>query len=136
MRDAAVAEHEAAHLVVGLALGLKLKRAKLEEVRLSSGLVELGHVWFAGSGRRGLALSIMYCAGVAWELEHGADPTAIAHDQKLAEKYLIGKHDVATGIRLASELLAARKKAHARVASELCERDLGPRDIARLIVDP
>lgn len=135
-RDAAVAEHEAAHLVVGLALGLKLKRAKLEETVIKDGFVELGHVWFAGSGRRGLALSIMYCAGIAWELEHAADPTAIAHDRKLADKYLIGKHDMATGVRIASELLAARKKAHARVASELCERDLGPRDVARLIVDP
>jgi hypothetical protein len=134
-RDSAVAEHEAAHMVVGLALGLKFKRARLEETVIKDGLVELGHVWFAGSARRGLALTVMYCAGIAWELKRGADPVAIEADRKLAHRYLISKHDMTTAVRLADELLTARRKAHARVASELCDRDLGPADVARLIID-
>lgn len=134
-RDAHVAEHEAAHLVVGLALGLKLKRAKLEETCIKDGFVEQGYVWFAGGNRRGLALTLMYCAGIAWELKHAADPVAIEHDRKLARKYFISAHDLKVGVRIADELLQSRKAAHARVASELCERDLGPADVARLILD-
>ncbi len=133
--DVQTAEHEGAHLVVGLALGLRLRAVSLEPIVLD-GHVTLGYTWFGGSEREGLARSVMYCAGVAWESRPGGTPVAASVDKKLARKYFRSTHDLRTGVRVASEILATRRRAHARVVAELLDHaKLGPRDIERLVLE-
>jgi hypothetical protein len=60
----AVAKHEAAHIVVGVRSGLKLKHATINPTGTM-----LGYAWFHGNpqGIHREALALMYAAGVAWE---------------------------------------------------------------------
>jgi hypothetical protein len=132
--DLPLAEHEAAHLVVGLSLGLRLRTVSLEPTVLD-GLTVLGYTWFGGSSREGLARSIMYCAGVAWESRPGGVPVAASADRRLARKYFRSEHDLQTGVKIAAEILATRRRVHASVVSELLDRArLGPKDVERLVL--
>ena len=133
-RDAGAAEHEAAHVVVGLALGLRLRRVALGAFD-DEGWYTHGFTWFRGNyAEHRLALGVMYCAGVAWEARRGAKEYAAA-DRELALKACKqSRHDYRTGVRIADEILRARARAHRRVVRELCDRDLGPRDVERLVL--
>lgn len=133
MLDTATAEHEAAHVVVGLALGLKLRKATIQPTPTGATGIMLGYAWFEHA-KNYMAHAIMLCAGVAWERRPGGLGDS-PEDYALAKHALRYKRDVETGVRIADELLKARRRAHARVASELCERDLGPADVARLVID-
>ena len=137
MLDLADAEPEAAHLVVGCALGLKLKRAfvRRQYDKDLKALVD-GITYFSGFERRKLAFGIMACAGLAYErkINRGADHYA-SGDIKLARMCFSSLHDIEVGVKLARELLDGRRRLHARVASELCDRDLGPADIELLVVE-
>lgn len=60
-RSPIAAEHEAAHVVVGLSVGLKLRRVEL-------GPDDTGGTWFRGpldGGRRRVGFGMMYAAGLA-----------------------------------------------------------------------
>lgn len=131
--DLTVAEHEAAHMVVGLALGLRFKRAAVEEWSFR-GWRALGFTWFSVGPRTRLAAGVMSCAGIAWEARPGGWHEGADGDRKLAREWLTGAHDVRVATRIAAELLAARRAIHIRLAHELCERSLGPRDVARLVL--
>lgn len=135
MIDLTTAEHEAAHVVIGVALGLKLRLASA--AGHAQNALE-GYVAFRGIegwGRRRLAFGVMYCAGVAYEEREGGDADYSAADMRLARECFSSAADVRTGIRLARDMMHTRKRALARVASELLERNLGPRDIERLVLD-
>lgn len=133
--DQQTAEHEGAHLVVGLALGLRLRAVSLEPAVLD-GEATVGYTWFGGKLSEGLARSVMYCAGVAWESRPGGDVAWARVDKKLARKYFRSTHDLRTGVRLAAEILASRRRAHKRVVAELLDHaKLGPRDIERLVLE-
>src|SRR5688572_19198623 len=97
--DLLTAEHEAAHVVVGLAMGLRLHRASLTP-EVIDGVLTCGYAWFGGSSREGLARSVMYCAGVAWESRPGGMPEAASADRRLARKYFRSAHDLQTGVRI------------------------------------
>ncbi len=129
--DHAVAEHEAAHIVVGLALGLRLRRAVVGPCEWR-GWAALGYTWFAVGPRKRLAAGIMSCAGIAWEARPSGDAQGAAGDRILAREWLTSLHDVAVGTRIAAEILRGRRAIHARLAAELTDGALGPRDIARL----
>lgn len=130
------AQHEAAHVVVGVALGLKLGRASAARWALDGVACE-GYCWFPlPPGRREWADTLMRAAGVAWERAIApavADPDGPQCDD-WAEilAYVPSRHDAETCVRAAAALLAGLGAAHARVTRALLERDLGPDDIAAL----
>jgi len=130
--DLAVAEHEAAHMVVGLALGLRFKRAAVEDFEWR-GWQAGGFTWFAGGPRTRLASGVMSCAGIAWESRQGGVPEYADGDRKLAREWLASMHDVRAATRIANEILTSRKRIHRTLAHRLCEAPLGPRDVARLV---
>jgi hypothetical protein len=132
MRNLADAEHEASHVVVGLALKLKLKEAKLH-FETTRHEVLSGYTLFHRSVRRPIAFGIMYAAGIAWEKRPGGNLDYSDADFRLARECLGSVADVQTGIRVAAEILRNRKLAHRRVAEALCDRDLCARDVARLV---
>ncbi len=134
MLDTATAEHEAAHVVVGCALGLKLKRASIAHAQPGHDSSE-GFTWFQ-HGRDYLAFGVMVCAGIAWESRPGGEPAYAAADLKSARQIHRYRANVETSVRIAREMLDGRRRLHARIASELCDRDLGSADIERLIIDP
>ncbi len=133
--DTSTAEHEAAHVVVGLALGLRLRRATIVPSPWGSRKVALGYAWFGGSSREGFARTIMYCAGIAWESRPGGTPAAARADEIQARQFFTSQHDLACGVRIAREMLDGRRRAHARIASELCDRDLTSADIEAMLFE-
>jgi hypothetical protein len=130
--DTATAEHEAAHVVVGLALGLKLRKATIRPTPHGKSGIALGYVWFY-SGRKYLAQAIMCCAGVVWDERSGFDVDTVG-DLATAKK-LVSRGDVATCMSIARELLDGRRRLHARIASELCDRDLSGADVDALAIE-
>lgn len=132
--DTATAEHEAAHVVVGLALGLRLRRATASPSPLGKRGIACGYVWFY-SDRKYLAQAIMLCAGVIWDRENGFAPCTTSAGDRAQAARLVSRRDLPTCERLAAELLGARRRAHARVASELLDQSLGPADIERLVLE-
>lgn len=126
------AEHEAAHVVVGLALGLKLKHATIRMTTMRGESLD-GHVWFE-HGRQYLAFGVMVCAGIAWERRYGGKPVNASGDERLAKQIHIYRANVETSVRIADEMIRSRRAAHTRVARALLDRDLGPSDVERLVV--
>ena len=110
MKDLAVAKHEAAHIVVGVTCGLKLKHATITP---SGGL--LGYAWFHGNpqGPHREALALMYAAGVAWE--NGRSPA----DRALLRGVCSGRHAELAIIRAADCMLVVRGALIERVAHAL-----------------
>ena len=133
MIDPRTAEHEAAHLVVGCALGLKLRRATV--LPTGPDALYVGYAWFHGPMRAHAAFGVMYAAGVYWENRDGGNPDVAVYDLKHARACFRSSADVRTAARLAGEILTARRGVLARVARELLDRDLTARDIAALILD-
>src|SRR6478735_2814311 len=134
MRDLSTAQHEAAHVVVGIALGLRLRKAVIgKSPRLN--WTAPGYAWFTSHGSA-LAHAIMYAAGVIWEQAHG-------NESPLDYKYMLeelsikdGENvpgaeeaEVRTCLRLAKYILKDRMQAHKRVTKALLEKDLTDRDI-------
>ncbi len=133
MLDIRTAEHEAAHLVVGCALGLSLARATTNPSVLNGSEV-LGYTWFRGPEPANLAYCVMYCAGIVWEERPGGELFSARLDLRLAKEFAKTKHDLNTAKRLAREILDGRRRIHARIASELCDRDLTSRDVEALVL--
>jgi hypothetical protein len=132
--DLTVAEHEAAHLVVGVALGLRLRHVVVKPSTWR-GFEIAGYTWFATPGNK-IAHGIVACAGMVWESRPGGKRLGAAGDRKLAREYLRTASAVKTGCRVAAEILTHRKRAHRRVVREICEHaKLGPRDIERLVLE-
>ena len=134
MFDLATAEHEAAHLVVGLALGLRLRKATIVPSPLGRTGIACGYVWFY-SDRKYLAQAIMSAAGIIWDERSGLNSDISGSVDLKNMKALVSLSDIPTCFSLAKELLEGRRRLHARVASELCDRDLGPADVERLVLE-
>jgi hypothetical protein len=126
-----IAQHEAAHVVVGVALGLKLRRAVLAKRDLGGGYEEHGYSWFpAGTARKRNAMALMFAAGIAWDRMVGDDLEGV--DAALVRELVHSAHDVETCVTAAGALLAGLSGAHARVTRALLERDLTGADIQAL----
>jgi hypothetical protein len=127
-----VAQHEAAHVVVGVALGLKLGR--VSALPWADGD---GYCWFPlPPGRRAWADAVTGAAGVAWE-RAVAPAVGDAEGRQSADWAELlaatpSRHDAETCVRAAAALLAGLGGLHARVTRALLDRDLGPEDIAAL----
>lgn len=124
----AVAMHEAAHIVVGVALGLRMRRAVLRHTSMGGGWFELGHVLFEGNpqGAQREALAIMYAAGVAWD--RGTNP----HDRELLRELAPNRHTQRAFVRSADALLYRLADVQSRVSAALLERNLTGKDITAL----
>ncbi len=134
MRSLEVAQHEAAHVVVGCALGLRVRRAVLVPARKGE---RVGAGWAEFDGRLGTieAWGLMLAAGVAWELAlHGARGWAEARGDviELARMHVHTRPRVRALATAAGAMLASLAPVHARVTRALLERDLGPADVAAL----
>ena len=122
-----VALHEAAHVVVGVALGLRLRCVVLES---RPGWTWGGYAWFPKGHKHALAL--MYAAGVAWDRAMVAPEWRKAEDVRLVRELAPGRGGLEACVRGAGAMLAGLGVAHARVTRALLEQDLRGADIAAL----
>jgi hypothetical protein len=113
------AYHEAAHVVVGAALGLRLKQATITRPHDS-----LGHVEFYGSHKSREAWLIMYAAGVAWERRYGKLVYAQSDLECIRAMRVTGTARVLTLERAAWAILDTRGHLQGRIALALFEGDL------------
>jgi hypothetical protein len=124
------AQHEAAHVVVGVSLGLRLRRVWL-------GVQKVGRYTYIGTTEweprpwPAEAQRIMSAAGVAWErrggdLEHAACDLAWLRRERVTGARLVAVE------RAAWALLETRMGLHTRVSRALLEHDLTGRDVARM----
>lgn len=122
------AQHEAAHIVVGITLGLRLRKAVICK-DVVEGWVTEATCWFTSHGSA-LAHAIMCAAGVVWERAHGRE-SPIDYRHMLEELNVTGDVDgeVRTCLRLAEILLKNHGKAHKQVTMALMDRDLTDKDI-------
>lgn len=128
-RDLTDAQHEAAHVVVGVALGLRISKVWLaEECGETYGFTE----WEAAPFWREADL-IMTAAGVAWERRAGDLIWAGDDLRHLRKRGVRGNIQVRALERAAWALLETRAAAHAKVTRALLEGDLSAKDIAKLI---
>lgn len=128
-RDLDTAQHEAAHVVVGVALGLRLREAVVGPSRMR-GLALDGYTWFPGA--RGVSWAITLAAGVAWERAiHGDDAIALGDLRWLRRLGHRGRAVDALALA-AGALLETRGAAHARVTRALLERDLTAADVGAI----
>lgn len=127
-----IAQHEAAHIVVGVALGLSLRRASARPWAEHD-----GYCWFPlPPGRRTWADAVTGAAGVAWErAAHPRDADTEGYQRfdwaELLEA-VPSQHDAETCVRAAAALLRTLGPEHARVTRALLERDLTGADLTAL----
>lgn len=132
IRDHATAAHEAAHVVVGVACGLRLKRGVVgsahadRETRALDGYTH----FYKGGPPEGWAL--MYAAGVAWDRVMREHPVHASRDYRLLRTCTWGSRGAEVVIRAATALLAGLRREHARVTRALLERDVTGADLAAL----
>ena len=133
VRPLDIAQHEAAHVVVGVALGLRLRAAVVgARAGRIDGVPVDGWAWFHGGARRREAIAVMTAAGVAWDRAVGAPAWRASLDLRGVRELTSGRHGVATAIACAAAVLSARAAAHARVTRALLARDLTGDDLAAI----
>ena len=129
MRCLPTAQHEAAHIVVGCALGLRVTRATLEQI---PGYEWSGIVWFDGRAGALEAWALMFAAGVAWEKAAGEHPYGASGDASQLRSMGYTKKRSQALVIASAAMLANLGPVHARVTRALIERDLDGRDLATL----
>lgn len=130
-RDLETAQHEAAHLVVGVALGLRLRRAVVEPAPRPDWTAP-GYCWFPVRGytlRKRSALALMYAAGMAWEAGFGRPSIT---DARLCRQLVTSRQDVYALEKAARAMLIELAPVHKQVTRALLDRDLTGVDVARL----
>ncbi len=120
----AVAQHEAAHVVVGVALGLRLHVASARPAGDC-----LGYAWFPWVKAR-TADALLTAAGIAWDRKVGgklyyADLAMLRQIERSAT-------GVRCAVRAAGAMLAELGREHAAVTRALLERDLTGHDLLAL----
>lgn len=130
-RDLATAQHEAAHVVVGVALGLKLRAAVVGRHHDP----ELGEIeGFADFDRRGPAdaWSIMLAAGVYLEEQRGTPEVARGDLRALRQACYRNARRIRAYVIAAGAILESRRAAWSVVTRALLEDDLRGEDVERL----
>jgi hypothetical protein len=128
-----VAQHEAAHVVVGLALGLRLRVSRVQLSRQAD-RTEHGKTLF--DRRFGVieAFGIMVAAGPAWERIVGNARTWNAWGDKVILRGAGYSEQAITVLTAAADgILRGRPAVHARITRILLERSLRASDVAALI---
>lgn len=126
-RSLHLAQHEAAHVVVGVALGLRLRRAVVG-YHVQDGVEMDGFAWFTNHGSP-FAHAVMFAAGIALDKAHDDSSPA---DAALCREIVQTDDNIRTCVRIAKLILSSSKAIHKRVTMALLERNLNGRDIAAL----
>lgn len=135
IRDFDTAQHEAAHVVVGCALGLRLRAAvvRWHQDRDDPSTWLGGYAWFHGHETRDrAALALMLAAGIAWERAIRGKPRVRGADAEALRGYCGSRREYEAYITAAGAMLAGRQAAHARVTRALLDRDITGADIAAI----
>lgn len=115
------AQHEAAHLVVGLVLGLRLRRAFLT----SSSATILGRCVWTRHPVHNEASKIMVAAGVAWERRVTGRLAGAAEDLRmLRELDVTTRGHLRMLERAAWAILESRARMHAAITRALLDDDV------------
>lgn len=118
MNALAAAQHEAAHVVVGVALGLRLHIATATRTADAH-----GYTWFPWGGTR-TALSLMYSAGIAWELEVSGSQHWAGYDAQCVREIERSAAGAKASLRAARALLFSLGSIHTRVTRALLVQDI------------
>ncbi len=129
-RSLYTAQHEAAHVVVGAAFGLKLCKAVLKSTDLGNGWMRRGFVWFDWRGTAE-ALAMMAAAGIAWDKAMGHKPYP-GGDFKMLKHLSIRPRGIPVYVKAAGAMLTQLGPIHSSVTRALLERDLTGVDIETL----
>lgn len=142
-RDRATAQHEAAHAVVGVYLGLPLRRVRVAELSPTHFGTGFAHFKCArvdapnweGYARR-LHLGIMYAAGAAGDALHGRNlPYEWRDDFKLVREVGFSKAERRVLLDIARQYLAGPcRRPWGAVTEALLERDLTGPEIKALVM--
>lgn len=124
--------HEAAHIVVGCALGMRVRSATAEPSFRANGQRVLGLVSFCNADPE--ALAIMFAAGVMWERRFGDIDTAWGDLAMLRQMRISASARLRTLETCAWEILRQRLAIHTTVASALRRGPLRHREIQRLAI--
>jgi hypothetical protein len=137
VRDLDVAQHEAAHVVVGCALGLTFRRAMIGTHAGTINPRETwdGETWFLERPGDDIGHAIMAAAGVTWDQRmHGHVLDVPESDLWYVRRYARGsRRRVESCIRAAATILEARAGVHRRVTRALMDQDLTPAGLRALI---
>lgn len=117
-------------MVVGVALGLKLRSAAVVRWVDEEGTVAAGWTWFPEGSREALAL--MYAAGIAWERATGGRRYEAGDSRCLRELIGTSRQGFEACVTAAAALLESRAVAHARVTRVLLEQDITGEDVAAI----
>jgi hypothetical protein len=129
-RDLATAQHEAAHIAVGGALGMRMRKAVVE---YTPGWDWSGGAWFDGRYGTNEAWALMLAAGIAWERAASKSMHGARGDVALLRGMGFDTPQrVQVLVLAAGAMLAGRGVIHARVTRALIERDLDGHDFAAL----
>jgi hypothetical protein len=130
MRRFDVAQHEAAHMVVGIAVGLRITRVELGDTPLHGDWRQYGAVWFYDRTATATQLSLAIAAGCAWDRGMGEESEG---DYRLLRTMRQTRREIDALVLAASAIMAGRLAIHQRCARALYERDLTAADIPRLV---
>lgn len=133
MRDLATAQHEAAHVVVGVALGLRLRRAVVgRRVDPEDGLID-GYAEFSRRHGTTEAYALMLAAGVYFEERTTGSWAGAGADVRILR--VMGHRPdsrIRTYMIAAGAILESRRAAWDAVTRALLERDITAADVERL----
>jgi hypothetical protein len=131
VRSVSAAQHEAAHVVVGTALGLRLVSATVGRQRAGGRLVD-GLTEFNRRHGSLEAWLLMYAAGVAWERAMRREWAAAGDLAELRRMGCTTAGCIDALSAAAGALLRERMTTHARVTRILADRDLTHAEVAAL----
>lgn len=130
MRRFDVAQHEAAHIVAGQAVGLRVRRAILGDEPCHGTWRMYGAVWFNDRTATPTQLAIAIAAGCAWDRGMHEESEG---DFRLLRTMRHTRKEIDALVVAASAILSGRMAIHQRCARALYERDLDAGDILRIV---
>lgn len=128
-RPYGVVAHEAAHVVVGVALGLRLHSACVR-AWYANGTKRDAWTWFPYTSP--VSDALVTAAGVAWS--NACGDTLGYLDARALRGVAKKRRDFDAYVTAAAAILESRATAHARVVRALLEHDLTHADIERLAI--
>lgn len=129
-RPYGVVAHEAAHVVVGVALRARLHSAVVRKWYENDESHGEGWTWFPEAAP--VANALITAAGVAWS--NACGDTLGYLDARALRGVAKKRRDFDAYVTAAAAILESRATAHARVVRALLEHDLTHADIERLAI--